>query len=369
MPSTPTAKYPRILAPLERNASAFAEDDKGLREGYFLLMSNPVLVELTRGPLTESLHRGAIAVSDAKGNLRVALGDVERPIFPRSALKPVQAVPLTESGAAEAFGLSDEEMALACASHSGEPMHTTRIEAWQKRIGCSVSDLACGPHRPVHEPTATAMIERGEKPTSLHNNCSGKHTGFMSLARQLGAPVAGYQLIDHPAQQAVQRTLKELAGLSGEIPYGVDGCTVPNFAIPLKALARAMAQIADPSGQASSRAAASRRIVRAMMAHPELVAGSGRACTMLMRDNPGIAVKTGAEGVYVGILPQLGLGVALKIDDGATRAAETAIAALLIGLGAVADEGAAAGLARASVLNTRGVAVGQRRAIFKLPAQ
>ena len=331
-------------------------------------MSNPVLVELTRGPLTESLHRGAIAVVDAKGNLRASLGDVEKPIFPRSALKPVQAVPLIESGAAETFGLSDEEVALACASHSGEPMHTTRIEDWQKRIGCSVSDLACGPHRPVHEPTATAMIERREKPTPLHNNCSGKHTGFMTLSRQLGAAVAGYQLIDHPAQQAVKRTLKEMAGLSGELPYGVDGCTVPNFAIPLKALARAMAHFADPRGQAPARGAASRRIVRAMMAHPDLVAGSGRACTLLMRENPSIAVKTGAEGVYVAILPHLGLGAALKIDDGATRAAETAIAALLIALGAVPDEGAAARLARAHVLNTRGVAIGQRRAVFKIPS-
>ncbi len=331
-------------------------------------MSNPVLVELTRGPLTESLHRGAIAVVDAKGNLRASLGDVEKPIFPRSALKPVQAVPLIESGAAETFGLSDEEVALACASHSGEPMHTTRIEDWQKRIGCSVSDLACGPHRPVHEPTATAMIQRRETPTPLHNNCSGKHTGFMTLSRQLGAAVAGYQLIDHPVQQAVMRTLKEMAGLSGELPYGVDGCTVPNFAVPLKALARAMARLADAGGQAPARAAACGRIVGAMMAHPDLVAGSGRACTMLMRDNPDIAVKTGAEGVYIAILPQLGLGAALKIDDGATRAAETAVAALLIALGAVPDEGAAAGLARAHVLNTRGVAVGQRRAVFKIPS-
>lgn len=331
-------------------------------------MSNPVLVELTRGPLTESLHRGAIAVVDAKGNLRASLGDVGKPIFPRSALKPVQAVPLIESGAAETFGLSDEEVALACASHSGEPMHTTRIEDWQKRIGCSVSDLACGPHRPVHEPTATAMIQRREKPTPLHNNCSGKHTGFMTLSRQLGAAVAGYQLIDHPVQQAVMRTLKEMAGLSGELPYGVDGCTVPNFAVPLKALARAMARLADAGGQAPARAAACGRIVGAMMAHPDLVAGSGRACTMLMRDNPDIAVKTGAEGVYIAILPQLGLGAALKIDDGATRAAETAVAALLIALGAVPDEGAAAGLARAHVLNTRGVAVGQRRAVFKIPS-
>jgi L-asparaginase II len=329
-------------------------------------MSNPILVEVTRGGLVESFHRGALAVSDAKGRLRAALGDVERPIFPRSALKPVQAVPLIESGAAEHFLLSDEEVALACASHSGEPMHTSRVEAWQKRIGVSVSDLACGPHRPVHEPTSAAMIERHEKPTPLHNNCSGKHTGFMTLAKHLGAPVAGYQLVDHPSQQAVQKTLKEMAGLTGELPYGIDGCTVPNFAVPLGALARAMAQLADPSELTRSRAAATARIVRAMTAHPDLVAGTGRACTLIMRDNPSVVVKTGAEGVYIAILPRLGLGAALKIDDGASRAAEAATAHLLIALGAVANEGAAAGLARAPVPNTRGVAIGERRAVFEL---
>jgi len=332
-------------------------------------MSNPILVELTRGPLPESLHSGAIAVSDAKGTLRFALGDVERPIFPRSALKPVQAVPLLESGAAEAFALSDEEIALACASHSGEPMHTERVAAWQKRIGCSVADLACGPHRPIHEPTANAMVERGEKPTPLHNNCSGKHTGFMTLARQLGAPVAGYQLPDHPAQRAVERTLKEMGGLSGELPYGVDGCTVPNFAVPLKSLARAMAQFADTSALPQTRAAACRRIAAAMNGHPDLVGGTGRFCTMLMRENPGLAVKTGAEGVYVGIVPELGLGAALKIDDGAGRASETAMAALLIALGAINDSGAAASFARAPVLNTRGATIGQRRAVFSLGRQ
>src|SRR5450432_3702726 len=146
-------------------------------------MTNPVLVEVTRGSLVESIHRGAVAVSDACGRLVLAFGDVERPIFPRSALKPVQALPLIESGAAEAFALSDEELALACASHSGEPQHTTRIFAWQQRIGCSIADLACGPHRPIHEPTATAMIASSERWTPLHNNGSGKHTGFMTLAR------------------------------------------------------------------------------------------------------------------------------------------------------------------------------------------
>jgi L-asparaginase II len=327
-------------------------------------MSNPVLVEITRDPLVESVHRGAFAVSDAKGGLRLQAGDVERLIFPRSSLKPVQAVPLIESGAAEAFGLSDEELALATASHSGEPMHDA-CRRWRERIGCSVADLACGPHRPVHEPTATEMILRHERWTSLHNNCSGKHTGFMTLALHLGAPVKGYQLVDHPSQRQVEKTLKEMAGVSGDMPYGVDGCTVPNFALPLKALARAIAQFADPSGLAPGRRAAAERVVRAMTAHPELVAGTGRACTNLMRQSRGIIVKTGAEGVYIAILPELGLGAALKIDDGASRAAETAIAALLITLGAVPDEGAAAALARARVPNTRGVPVGERRALFE----
>ena len=334
-------------------------------------MRNPILVEVTREPLTESVHRGAFAVADAKGGLKLFAGDVDRPIFPRSSLKPVQAVPLIETGAADAFGVSDEELALACASHSGEPMHTTRVAAWQDRIGCSVADLACGPHRPVHDKTATEMIANGERWTSLHNNCSGKHTGFMTLARHLQAPVKGYQLVDHPSQRLVEQTLKEMAGVSGDMPYGVDGCTVPNFALPLKALARVMAQFADPSNLSPPRRQATNRVVRAMTAHPELVAGTGRACTNLMRQARGIITKTGAEGVYIAIIPRLGLGVALKIDDGASRASETAIAALLIALGALPDEGAAAGLARAPVPNTRGLPVGERRAVmdaFRRPA-
>jgi len=324
-------------------------------------MSNPILVEVTRGALVESVHRGAFAVADAKGTLRMQAGDVDGPVFPRSSLKPVQAIPLIETGAAEAFGVSDEELALACASHSGEPMHTIRVAAWQERIGCSVADLACGAHRPVHEKTATEMIARHERWTPLHNNCSGKHTGFMTLARHLGAPVQGYEQIEHPAQRMVEKTLKEMAGLTGSLPYGVDGCTVPNFALSLTALARAMAQFADTRGLVPARREAAERVVHAMTAHPELVAGTGRVCTNLMRQSPGLVVKTGAEGVYIAIIPSLELGVALKIDDGASRASETLIAAVLIALGALPDDGAAAALARAPVPNTRGVPVGERR--------
>jgi L-asparaginase II len=330
-------------------------------------MANPVLVEITRGPLVESVHRGAIAVVGEGGRILASVGDVDTPIYPRSALKPVQAVPLLESGAAEAFSLTDEEVALACASHSGEAMHTARVAAWLARIGCSVDDLACGPHELRDPATVAAMRARHEQPTPIHNNCSGKHTGFLTLARHLGAPVKGYVGIGHPVQQAVARTLRDLAGLEGDIPWGVDGCTAPNFALPLVALARAMARFAAPEGLKPERIAAMRRIVRAMTAHPELVAGTGRVCTLLMRQAPGrLLVKTGAEGVFVAVLLDRRLGVALKIDDGATRAAETLIAAILIALGAVGDEGPAHGLAHAPVLNTRDAVVGERRPVSGL---
>ncbi|HEX5280889.1 MAG TPA: asparaginase [Micropepsaceae bacterium] len=326
---------------------------------------NPVLVEVTRGHRVESVHRGAIAVCDADGGVRLFIGDVDCPTYPRSSLKPVQALPLIESGAAARYVLGSEEIALACASHSGEPQHTTRVAAWQAKIGCSVADLACGAHRPMHEATANEMVARGEKWTPLHNNCSGKHTGFMTVARALGAPVAGYEQPDHPVQRLVERTFSEMSGVPGPLPYGIDGCTVPNFAVPLRALALAMARIADPTNLAPERAEACRSIFSAMTTHPELVAGTARACTRLMRQSPAIAVKTGAEGVFVAILPSLGLGAALKVDDGAGRAAETAIAALLIALGSVPDEGAAKDLAHASVLDTRGRSVGERRFVAR----
>ena len=325
-------------------------------------MTNPVLVEVTRGALVESIHRGAVAVSDAAGNLRVATGDTASPVYPRSALKPIQALPLVESGAADAFALTTEEIALACASHSGEPMHTERVALWLERLHCCETDLACGPHELRHEPTGAAMRARGERPTALHNNCSGKHTGFLTLARHLGAPVADYVAIAHSVQRSVAATLADLAALPGEIPWGVDGCTAPNFAVSLAALARALAQLADPARLAPARAGAARRIMAAMTAHPELVAGSGRACTRLMLQSGGkLAVKTGAEGVYVAILPELGMAAALKIDDGATRASETAIAGLLIALGVLSDDGAAHALAYAPVRDTRGNVVGLRR--------
>jgi L-asparaginase II len=325
-------------------------------------MANPVLVEVTRGPLVESIHRGSIAIADAEGRIVLALGDLEMPVYPRSSLKPIQALPLVESGAAEAFGLGDEEIALACASHSGEPMHTTRVAAWLGRIGCTEADLACGAHASRYEPVAEEMIRRGERPTRVHNNCSGKHTGFLTVARHWDIATHGYELHDHPVQRAVAKALAALAGVAGDMPWGIDGCAAPNFAVPLGAQAKAFAKFAAPHKLPADRSKACRRIVHAMITHPELVSGTGRACAILMRSAKGrAAVKTGAEGFFAGMIPERGLGIALKIDDGAGRAAETVMAAILDKLGLLGDDRAAREILRAPVLNTRGAAVGERR--------
>jgi L-asparaginase II len=325
-------------------------------------MANPVLVEITRGDLVESVHRGSVAIADAKGNIRFALGDLKTPIYPRSSLKPIQALPLLESGAAEAFGLSDAEIALACASHSGEPMHITRVASWLARIGCVEQDLACGAHPSRYEPVAEDMIRRGETPTRIHNNCSGKHSGFLSVARHWDIATHGYEKHDHPVQRAIAKALAELTGIESEFPWGIDGCAAPNFAVPLDAQARAFASFASPDALPAERAGACRRIVRAMMAHPELVSGTGRSCAILMRSANGrAAVKIGAEGFYAGMLPELGLGIVLKIDDGTSRAAETAMAAILDKLGVLGDDKEAREILRAPIINTRNEITGERR--------
>ena len=325
-------------------------------------MANPVLVEVTRGDLVESVHRGSIAIAEADGAIAFALGDVETPVYPRSSLKPIQALPLLESGAAEAFGLSDEDVALACASHSGEPMHTTRVAAWLERIGCTVDDLACGAHPVRYEPVWEAMVKRGEAPTRIHNNCSGKHTGFLTVARHWDIATAGYEKHNHPVQRAVAKALGDLSGIGGELPWGVDGCAAPNFALPLSGFARALAKLAAPAGLAAPRAKAAHRIVHAMTAHPELVSGTGRACAVLMRAGKGrAAVKTGAEGFFAAMIPELGFGIALKIDDGAGRASETTMAAILDRFGLLGNDKAAHDMIRAPVTNTRNVVVGERR--------
>jgi L-asparaginase II len=285
-------------------------------------------------------------------------------VFPRSAFKALQALPLIESGAAETFGVSEEELALACASHSGEAMHVERVDAWLERIDCAERDLACGPHLPIHEPTAHAMLRSGERPCRVHNNCSGKHAGFLTVARHLNVAVEGYERPDHPVQVLVREAIAALCDLDPRtLPLGVDGCAAPNYALPLARLARAMARLGATSSLPRARAQAASRLVAAWKAHPLLVSGTGRACADLIAGSLGrTVVKTGAEGVFTAVLPDRGLGIALKIDDGAPRASETAMTRVLTLLSAASREDPRiAKYERAVVRNWRGDEVGERR--------
>jgi L-asparaginase II len=297
-------------------------------------MTEPVpLVEVTRGPFVECIHRGHAVVCTPDGGIVAAWGDPGAGILPRSSAKMIQALPLVESGAARAAGLGAEHLALACASHSGAPAHTGGVARWLAVLGLSEADLRCGVQMPTDADGQAALGDAA--PCQLHNNCSGKHAGFLTLARHLGAG-PDYVDPDHPVQRAVLQAWSEVTGVAPR-GFGIDGCSAPNFSGTLAGFAAAMARFADPRGLGDVRAEAARALVAAMLAHPDLVAGEGRACTGMMRAMQGrAAIKTGAEGVFFAILPGRGLGVALKIEDGATRASECAMAAILVRLG-VAD--------------------------------
>jgi len=328
-------------------------------------VANLVLVEATRGGAAESRHRGAVVIVNAAGDVIAAWGDVARPVFPRSAVKPLQTLALIESGGADAFSFSDAELALASSSHSAEPRHIEMVAALLRRIGLSPGDLECGGHPPMDAAAAAALIRAGEEPSALHNNCSGKHAGFLATALHLGEATAGYSGADHPVQRRLRRILEEMSGDSlGTAAHGVDGCGIPVHAMPLDGMARALARMTDTDGLPAKRAQACTRIVAAMAGHPDLVAGTGRFDTRAMTAAPGIVVKAGAEGVQAAILPEHGLAVALKIDDGAKRAAEVAMAAVLGRLGVFADaaDEDLADLREPPVRNAKGDAVGAVRA-------
>ncbi len=320
------------------------------------------LVEVLRGDFAESFHDGHAVICDAAGRVTDAWGNPETVILPRSACKMIQALPLVESGAADAAGLTAAQLALACASHKGAAIHSDAVRTWLADLHLSDAALRCGPEEPRDIPARDALIRAGAPVEQLHNNCSGKHTGFLTLARHLNA---GPEYIDpaHPVQLAVREAFEDMTGAPSP-GFAIDGCSAPNFASSLHGLARAMARfaVANPdTGSARDRAAA--RLRQAMIAHPEMVAGEGRACTRLMRAAGGrAALKTGAEGVFTAILPDLGLGIAVKIADGATRAAECTISALLAGLGVLdpAHPDARAFL-HGPIRNRRGIEVGAYR--------
>lgn len=327
---------------------------------------NELRIEATRGDLVESVHLVSVAVADADGSLVAAAGDAELRTFWRSAAKPFQALPLVEDGAADAFGLTDEELALCCASHSSEPVHLALTDGFLHRIGCAESDLACGPHAPLGAAVAERVARSGESPTPRWSNCSGKHAGMLALARHHGWPTHGYERAGHPVQERILREVARWTGMApGAIELAVDGCTAVCFGLPLHAMATAYARLAASNEPAVARVRA------AMLAHPAIVAGEGRYCTDLMRALPGAVIaKVGAEGVYSAALIGAGLGVALKVQDGDMRSAPVALAAVLQQLCARHAPALAAGLldgpagryAEPAARNTRGEVTGVLRA-------
>jgi L-asparaginase II len=292
---------------------------------------DPILVEMFRGGRIESRHRGAIAVCDADGGTFLALGDVETPVFPRSAVKAFQALPLIESGAADRFGLSEAEIALACASHSGEPAHAKMARAMLGKCGRAPGALECGTHWPSSLEAGRALAASGQQPSALHNNCSGKHAGFVCLACAGHVDPAGYVEPNHWVQREVAQALADMTRSPiDERHRAIDGCAIPTYAIPLRALAQGFARFGAGVGISANRAAAAKRIRAAAAAHPYYIAGAGKFDTVVMQALGERAfVKTGAEGVYCAAFPGQGLGVAIKCRDGATRAAEVAMGAMI----------------------------------------
>lgn len=319
-------------------------------------MKAVALAELWRGERLESAHFGHAVVVDGAGQVVQAWGDADVSIYPRSACKMIQALPLVESGAADRAGLTASQLALSCASHQGAALHRQAVADWLEGMGLGESDLRCGAHEPYDLAERNRLVKTDESPCQYHNNCSGKHAGFVTLNQHLGGH-PDYVEADHPVQKGVREAFEDVTG--EESPgYGIDGCSAPNFATSLTGLARAMAYFAVAREDASLvRERAAFRLSRAMAAHPMMVAGEGRACTELMLAMGGrVAIKTGAEGVFTAILPEKGLGVALKVVDGAGRAAEAAIAALLVHLGALdANHPAAQRRLAAVQRNCRGI--------------
>ncbi|MBL9055095.1 MAG: asparaginase [Rhodobacteraceae bacterium] len=290
------------------------------------------MVELWRGGLLESTHLGHAVICDAAGQIVQSWGDPGRIIFPRSSCKMLQALPLIETGAADAHGLTERHLALACASHQGAALHVGMAERWLSDLGLGEPDLRCGSHEPLDHAERDRLICDHEGPCQLHNNCSGKHSGFLTVVKHLKAGPE-YVEIDHPLQVAIKTAFEEVTG-EASAGWGIDGCSAPNFATSVAGLARSMAAFAAAPETGNSRQRAMHRLTRAMATHPELVAGEGRSCTELMRAMEGrVAIKTGAEAVFVAIVPEKGLGIALKIEDGNSRASEAAIVALLTQIG------------------------------------
>lgn len=325
----------------------------------------PVLVEVTRGPEVECRHRGFIAVVDAGGNIRASLGDADFPVCMRSLAKPFQALPLITTGAARAFGFGAEDLALFSGSLSGQDFHVELVHKVLARIGLSPEALMCGAHPPLHRPTAKALAAAGLKPTPLHHTCAGKHACMLALCVHHGWPVDNYLDFDHPVQKLILQTVGGMVGLKPQdIPVALDGCSAPVFYAPLKNIALGFARLAAAPPESPEGA-----IMAACLAHPRLVAGDERLETILMHTLPGrLFAKTGAEGGFALALKEEGLGVAVKIEDGASRPLNPAIIQVLDQLGLLAGEARESlkSYWQPTIVNHRKQEVGRVRPVFAM---
>jgi L-asparaginase II len=335
-----------------------------------MMMPAAQLVQVYRGPLIESNHYGHIAVVDLRGNVLHGLGDPRHVTFVRSSSKPLQAIPVVESGAADRYRFSQADLALCCASHNGEQRHTDRVTDMLARIGVPHEALQCGTHAPRDQDNYKKLIRSGGELTPIYNNCSGKHTGMLTLASHLGADLTNYRDVDHPVQVLMRAAVADMADMPAEdIVIGIDGCGVPVFGVPLDRLALAFAKLSDPSGQPDTRRQALERITAAMMAHPEMVGGKDRFCTDLMSALQGrIIGKAGAEGVYAAGIMGEGIGIAVKVDDGNARAAYPTVVAILEQMGYLgeADLKSLEAHRVPSIQNAREETIGKLQVAFSL---
>jgi L-asparaginase II len=325
------------------------------------------VVEVVRGPVVESRHRVSVAVVDGDGTVRAVAGDPELVTYFRSAAKPLQALPLVQDGVCDRFGITEEELAICCGSHSGEPRHVEVAGAILGRIGLDGEALACGPHPPFHEASRRDLVEAGLEPRRMHNNCSGKHAGMMALARAHGWSTTGYERLEHPVQRRILTEVAAWCDTPEEgIAVGVDGCGVVCFAMSIRSMAHGFARLASAARRGDH---AAERVVGAMTTHPTMVAGSGRLCTDLIRQGGGrLFAKVGAEGVYCVGVPGAELGIAVKVEDGSRRAVGPAVIETLRQLDLVSEDdvGALARHAMPELRNTRGEPVGELRARIEL---
>ncbi|HMJ08139.1 MAG TPA: asparaginase [Pyrinomonadaceae bacterium] len=333
-------------------------------------MTPPILAEVMRGGIVESVHRGHICIVDGNGERVASVGEPETVTFFRSAAKPFQAMPFLTSGAADAFGFTDKEIALACASHSGEKIHVEGVRQMLEKLGYSEADLRCGVHLPFYQKEAERMIREGESPTQLHNNCSGKHTAMLGLAKHIGADIRSYESSADPVQQAIVRCVAEFTDVPAEkIGIGIDGCAAPNFAIPISAMARSFANLVLPKKFDDATQKACRRVVSAMVKFPHLIGGTDRLDTILMKAAPGKMIsKVGADGVWLcGVLPNAkyptGLGIALKIEDGDDLLSRPVVAVQILKQLGILDDNALLHLSPMPIKNRRGDIVGKIEAV------